>query len=231
MTVQWAKRFALSESIGLRSAGLTPPVGSAKAGACDEGARGARLIRDRRHRFSFLLRRARSSWIPVLLLFLAAGVGTQSSGIARAQGRLSDEYRVKAAFLYNFAKFVEWPRGESPESQGAVVIGVDGEDQLCQVVEQTVAGKTVNGREFQVRRWKLGQNLSQILQSLRGSSVLTVGESKRFARQGGVINLFIEENNVRFEINVEAATRARLRISSKLLALARIVTSQGNGRS
>ncbi len=162
--------------------------------------------------------------------------------IARAQDRPSGEYQVKAAFLYNFAKFVEWPADALSDSAAPIVVGVIGEEQFSEVLAQTVAGKTVNGRELVIRRGKVGQDLRncqllfissserkylpQILGSLRGSSVLTVGETEPFARLGGVINFFVVEKNVRFEVNVDAATRARLRISSKLLALARIVADE-----
>lgn len=167
--------------------------------------------------------------------------------MARAQERPSGEYRIKAAFLYNFAKFVEWPTDAFPDPHMAIVVGIVGEDQFSEVLSQTVAGKTVNGRELVIRRGKAGENLRnchlvfisssegrhlpQILDSLKGSSVVTVGETERFARLGGVINFFVVGKNVRFEVNVDAAARARLKISSKLLALARIVPDeQGDGK-
>jgi hypothetical protein len=159
---------------------------------------------------------------------------------AQAQG--SGEYAVKAAFLYNFARFVEWP-GEALGSGGApLLLGVVGDDPFGSSIDQTVAGKNVNGHPIAVRRLKWGQNLRQchilfisssearrlpqILESLRGSSVLTVADMDRFDQQGGIVRFLIEEGKVRFEINVDAADQAGLRISSKLLALAKIVRAQ-----
>ncbi len=176
-----------------------------------------------------------------VLLLVAASVNLGAS-VARAQDRSDGEYRIKAAFVYNFAKFVDWPTDALPDSTAAIVIGVVGEEQLSEVLAETVAGKTANGRELVVRRWKVGQDLRncqllfisasegrrlpQILRRLKGSSVLTVGETEQFTRLGGIINLFVVGKNVRFEISVGAAARARLKISSKLLALARIVPGE-----
>ena len=149
------------------------------------------------------------------------------------------EYQVKAAFLYNFAKFVEWP-GDATEGGGpALIIGVLGDDPFGPALDDTVSGKSVNGRGLEVKRFsQIGDlepcqvlfvgtsmmpRLPEILSRVRGSPVLTIGEADKFAQDGGIVRLVTENNKVRFEINVDAAERAGLRISSKLLALARIV--------
>ncbi len=183
----------------------------------------------------------------VLSLLLVVSSGIAVAPFSLAQEEKPTEYQVKAAFLYNFAKFVEWPSDAFADPRSPIVLGILGEDPFGALLSEMVAGKTVNGRRLEVRHFRRGENFRDchilfisssekrsvplILGSLGGMSVLTVGETEGFAASGGTINLFLEQNKVRFEVNVEAATRSRLKISSKLLALARIVTSQGNGRS
>jgi len=171
----------------------------------------------------------------VVLVFSAAFEGP----CLCAQAQDAGEYPVKAAFLYNFAKFVEWPPEAMGASSAPLVLGVLGDDPFGSSIDQLVAGKTANGRQLSVRRLKWGQDLGQchilficsserkrvpqILDSLKGTTVLTVGEMEQFSQQGGMIQFVLEQSKVRFEINVGAADRARLRVSSKLLALAKTV--------
>ena len=147
------------------------------------------------------------------------------------------EYQVKAAFLYNFARFVEWP----PAADGAApfVVTVLGRDPFGTVLDDTFRGKTVDARQVVVRRVSRSEDvgkshilficdsekdrLPQILKSLESAPVLTVGEMSDFAERGGVIRFKVEQDRIRLEINVAAAERSRLRISSQLLKLARIV--------
>ena len=149
------------------------------------------------------------------------------------------EYKVKAAVLYQFAKFVTWP----PEAIGAagrsLKIGVLGSNPFGSVLDSTVKGKTVDGRPVDVKRLKLARDgrschivfisrsesakLKSILTALKGAPVLTVGDMDRFAQRGGCVNLVMAGNKVSFEVSVTAATRARLKISSKLLKLATVV--------
>jgi len=165
-----------------------------------------------------------------VLLILAAMVGNASGG--HAQG--ISEYEVKAAFLYNFAKFVEWP---DPAS-GPIRLCVVGDDPFGNNLEETVRGKTISGQPIEIKRLNRGDNprscqiafisaserpLRAVLDLLQGASTLTVGESPNFAKDGGMINFVLEDKRVHFEINPAAAQREGLRISSKLLNLARIV--------
>jgi hypothetical protein len=154
-------------------------------------------------------------------------------------GHIVGEYQLKAAFLYKFASFVEWPpqRGTSPV-RVPVCIGVIGEDPFGPVLDEAVKNQTVNGRDFLVRRFTSGQNpgecqivyispsekkrIRSILDRLQGAPVLTVGDFPEFCRAGGIINLAIEDQRVRLEVNLDAAARAQLKISSKLLSVARI---------
>ena len=161
------------------------------------------------------------------------------AAVAAAAEVHAPEYEVKAAFLYNFAKFVEWPPG-SERNAHAFRICLVGDDPFGPLLTETVAGKTVQNRPIEIAHPdsapELGQchmafisrsqvrQLPRLLAGLAGASTLTVGETEDFAREGGMITFHIEENKVRFEINAEAAQRAGLRISSQLLKLATRVT-------
>lgn len=173
----------------------------------------------------------------LLAALLWAGVGLVTPfATAVAFGQVTD-VEVKAAFLYNFAKYTQWPTlGEPPDTFEIAVLGVD---PFGAVLDQIVRGKTVHDRPVVVRRIarpeELGQArilyvsdseadlLPRILQQAEGAAVLTVGEMSRFATRGGVIQLRTESGRVRLDLNLEAAERARLRISSELAKIARIV--------
>jgi hypothetical protein len=142
------------------------------------------------------------------------------------------EAQVKAAFLFNFTKFVEWPGS----SEGPLVIGVVSNDGFADIVTQTVRGRNADGREVQTRRLAIGDELSgchvvfvgavrprdtaELMQRVRGP-VLTVGDTVQFLRDGGMVRFYVESNKVRFEISQKNVEQAGLRISSQLLMLAR----------
>ncbi|MGD0694030.1 MAG: YfiR family protein [Terriglobia bacterium] len=181
-----------------------------------------------------------------LEIVIALWVGASCTTGALAQSREASEYQVKAAFLYNFAKFVEWPPDPSSDLSDPITICVIGHDPFGTVLDEAVRGKTVSGHRLVIRRSKPGQSwtgcqiafissaegkdLPSILESSKGSGVLTVGEMEGFAQRGGMINFVIEQERVHFEVNVEAAERAGLKISSKLLSLAKIVREQDHGK-
>lgn len=164
---------------------------------------------------------------------------------AHGGAQAANEYQVKAAFLFNFAKFVEWP-AESLSGDSPFTVGIIGDDPFGGVIDQAMNGKVINGRQIQLKRIKWGQNLrechilfisssekkkiAQIVDTLRGASTLTVGECDAFAQQGGMINFIMEDNRVRFEINTAYAEQAGLKISSKLLTLAKTVRNGQGGR-
>jgi len=140
------------------------------------------------------------------------------------------EYRVKAAFLFNFAKFVEWP----PDTNaGPLTICVAGRNVFGDFLAETVRGENINGRPLAVRVLlepergchilfvPRGAATSAYLRGTRSSPVLTVGEAPDFIPQGGIVNFTVEGPSVRFEIDSQGAERAGLRISSRLLRLAR----------
>jgi hypothetical protein len=163
---------------------------------------------------------------------MAAGRGmAQQAGLSEAD--------IKAGCIYNFVKFVDWPPQVLPPNSPTITIGVLGSSQVGNSLD-TLNGKSVRGKTLAIRHVRDPRDgtgcqvlfvsegdtghFRQAAEALRGAGVLTVGEAPGFAGAGGgVINFTREGNRVRFEINPDAATRARLNISSQLLKLARIV--------
>ena len=170
---------------------------------------------------------------PVATLILTALLS------AFTRGQTLDEYQVKAAFLYNFVKFVEWPPQVFKSPTDRIGICILGQDLFGGALDDAVRGKTFEGRMFVVPRISEvrqaggcqilfvsaseSKRVQAILAELEASSILTVGETEGFAAQGGVIDFRLEAGKVRFRVNVDAAERARLKISSKLLSLAQLV--------
>jgi hypothetical protein len=169
-------------------------------------------------------------WMSILLL--ASGLKLS------AQTAISPEYQVKAVFLFNFAQFVDWPARAFSEPEAPLTIGVLGEDPFGSYLDETVRGEKVNGRRLIVQRYRRmgdvkichvlfisrseADRLEQILGSLKGRNVLTVGDTDDFASRGGMIALATEKNKVRLRINLEAVKAANLTVSSKLLRVAEI---------
>jgi len=169
------------------------------------------------------------------LIFLAV-TRLASTGKAQSTGgtRLT-EYQVKAAFLFNFAKFVEWPASAFAIADQPITICIKGKDPFGKVLEQTVSNKTINGRKIVVKRSSQDDmsecqilfissseqdRLPQILKSLNGKSILTVADMNGFLQAGGMINLILVDDKIRFEINYAAALKVGLKKSSQLLRLA-----------
>jgi uncharacterized protein DUF4154 len=166
-------------------------------------------------------------------------VGVFVCAIAAAQSDQPGEYDVKAAFLFNFTKFVEWPENAFVDSNAPIVIGVIGEDPFGESLVRIVAGQKAQGRGIEIAKYRYGDNLRRchvlfisaserqhrapILASLQEASVLTVSDIDGFAEAGGAIQFVVQENRVRFVVNLEVATQGKLRVSAKLLALARVI--------
>jgi hypothetical protein len=188
-----------------------------------------------RLRLPFALRTA--GWF---LFALAAGV--LCCAIAAAQSDQPGEYDVKAAFLFNFTKFVEWPENAFVDPLAPIVIGVIGDDPFGESLVRIVAGQKAQGRSIEIVKYRYGDNLRRchvlfisaserqrrapILASLQEASVLTVSDIDGFAEAGGAIQFVMQENRVRFVVNLEVATQGKLRVSAKLLALARVINSE-----
>ena len=178
-----------------------------------------------------------------LLLVLCAVIAASLARSAQAQP-VADEYQVKAAYLLNFARFVEWSADALPSSS-PLVIAIVGDDSLGGALEETLRGKSANGHPIQFRRHRWDDvltscqivficsseeaHLPQILRYLGQSSVLTVSDIDRFALRGGVIEFRMVGNRVRFDINRGSALASQLQISSKLLSVARAV-HEGSAR-
>jgi hypothetical protein len=145
------------------------------------------------------------------------------------------EYEVKAAFLFNFAKFVEWPADAFATSNSPIVIGILGKNVFGDDLTKTIRDRKVNNRAFQFRILQSATEATNchilfisasekddypnIVGTLHNASVLTVSEADGFLKAGGMINFLFEDNNIRFQISDVAAKKARLKISSKLLSL------------
>jgi hypothetical protein len=179
------------------------------------------------------MNRLRPSLAIVLLLPVAA---------MAAGDQTIDEYQLKAAFLYNFTKFVEWPPEVFNSPQDALGVCILGKSSIAKALEQAVSGKLAEERKLVIRqvsdlrevvscqilfvssssrmRWR------SILGDPKSIGILTVGETDGFISEGGVINLKNEDGKVRIQINVAAADRQKLRISSRLLSLAQLVKTQ-----
>jgi hypothetical protein len=167
----------------------------------------------------------------LVFLFLFISIGFN----ALAQTPPS-EYQIKAAFLFNFAKFVEWPPETFPQTNSPIVVGVLGKNVFGNDLEKTIRDKTINNHPFRFLEVTSAEeaahchilfispsekdNLPKIVDSLHNASVLTVSETDEFLKAGGMINFMIVDSKIRFQISDQAARKARLRISSKLLSLA-----------
>jgi hypothetical protein len=164
------------------------------------------------------------------LIVLATIASLLAPRLSAAAAERVDEYQVKAAFLFNFARFVSWP-----DSTGPLVIGIAGEDPFGRVLDDTIRGKVVSGRPLQVRRLGDADDISgchilfvspseqrRVRDVIRraGRGVLTVGEGPEFTRLGGAIHLFRDGSRVRFHINAQAAEASGIKIHSQLMSLA-----------
>jgi hypothetical protein len=176
--------------------------------------------------------------LPALLLLIVLFFPTLLGPLRAAPHEVS-EYQVKAAFLYNFVKFVEWPGAISGSIHDPIVIGVLGPDPFGPVLDQTFADKRVGGRRFELRRYRavdelqfcqvlfvssaLKQDWSKVLGAVGGTPMLTISDARGFVNSGGMIELLLENNRIRFDINLNEGKRSGLRISAQLLQLARRV--------
>jgi YfiR/HmsC-like len=156
-----------------------------------------------------------------------------------------EEYSVKAAFLFHFAQFVEWPQGTFDGNNSPLKYCTLGDDPFHGALDAILSGKTIGTRPVSVEHFRQAREIvgcqvlfigaSQkktiptALESLKGFPILTVGESEHFVQEGGMIGFFLEDNKVRFEINLTAAERARLKVSARLLSLAKTVIGGPKG--
>lgn len=178
-------------------------------------------------------------WLAIgLAVLLAAGAAAPASGNP-IEG---EEAKVKSAFLYNFTKFVAWPDAAFPNARAPFVIGVLGNDSFGDAIG-ALEKKAVNGRPIVVHRVNTmdtlescqllfvassaGPRLPEILRAAHARNILTVGDTRRFASRGCIIELVIDGGRLGFEINFDSARQAGLTISSKLLSLAKVIYREG----
>ncbi len=176
---------------------------------------------------------AEAGVLGLVLVILAA------TGTVQAQDSSEREYAVKAAYLYKLISFVDWPEEVLEASGGPFIIGVLWDSPLAEVLKSTMKGKTARGRPIQVLEFKdlrrsiachllfMGKRYrdnERLLSDHVGSpGLLTVGDREEFIGDGGIINFYRQEDTLRLEISPDNASRADLRISSKLLRIMRIV--------
>lgn len=179
---------------------------------------------------------------PLLAAMLLALVS--AADISHAEPSPPGEYQVKAAFLYTILKFVEWPDSVAAGAPPPLCVAILGQDPFGDDLE-AVRGKSAKGRTVVIKRYRRAEDvkdcdllfisssergrLARILKQLQGSPILTVADQEGFCEAGGMVNLITVSKRVAFEINVAAAQRVGLRISSQLLKLARIVVDEQRG--
>jgi hypothetical protein len=170
----------------------------------------------------------------------------QLSLLPQIYGQIAREYDRRAACLYKLAEFVDWPSQAFPTDQTPFVIGVLGTDPFGKSLDEIAQNEVAKNRKLVVERYNNviqirschilfispseEARLDQILSALKGKSILTVGETEDFVRRGGVLRFRTERNALRLRINLEAAKAANLTMSSKLLHIAELVSTSGEGR-
>src|SRR5271163_1895864 len=153
-----------------------------------------------------------------------------------AQKTSPTEYEVKATYLYNFGRFVEWPSNATAPTGGSFTICVLGQDPFGQILDAILAGESINGASLAAARISKpqeamncrilfisgseGSQLKQILVVLDGTSVLTVSDLPKFSQRGGMVQFILEGKRVRFEVNLTPVEHAHLTLSSELLKVA-----------
>lgn len=163
----------------------------------------------------------------MLFLFGCVSVPAQTS---------MSEYKVKALFLLNFVKYVDWPVTARPEAANPIIIGILGQDHFSDSLTQAVEGKNFNGREIIIKHLSADDDprgcsilfisasensrLNEILSKTSALPILTVGENASFLEKGGIINFTLKDEKIRLEINLNVAQKVKLQISSKLLSVA-----------
>ena len=182
-------------------------------------------------------------WLRACAFSIVVAAGLASPRPAQADAQ-ADEYRVKAAFLYKFGSYIEWPSGSFARADSPVAIGVMGADALAEELVQIVAGRNVNGRPVRVRKLRPGDpiaglhvlfiggsdtgRLAEILAAARGRALLTVTESEGGLELGSMINFVVVEDKVRFDVAPPPPESGNLKISARLLGVARKVVSKSS---
>ena len=178
----------------------------------------------------------------MFLLAVASAAGATDLPGLQDPGKKMPEYELKAGFLYNFAKYVEWPAEAFEKPDTPITIGIVGADPFGPSLEKTLKDRTAQDRKFSILRFPDAASirrchllfiprteksrLADILKRIEGWPTLTVGEEEGFAKAGAAVNILIEKDKPRLEVNPDAAERVKLTIQARLLKLATIVKSE-----
>jgi YfiR/HmsC-like len=223
MPGKWA---VMKGSLCDRSSEIIRPHFSACGEVGSRSESGEAMTCRRRTKTALQIRAIRTAVVFFCLIFSLAGSAQEPAS----------EYQIKAAFLFNFAKFVDWPPEAFSDANSPIVIGVLGKNVFGHYLADTIRDKTVDNRHFEFKEFtsvnyitncqilfispSVKDSLPAIVKGLRNASILTVSETDQFIKAGGMINFTIEDNKIHFQISDEAARKAGLKISSKLLSLA-----------
>ena len=185
-------------------------------------------------------RSGRRAWLGALACGLTVLLAPASSPAADSGAAL--EYKVKAGYLFNFAKFIEWPAAAVPATNSPIVIGVLDDNEALPAIRQVLKDKFVGNHPIEVRSVVSAASANdchllfvtraankapdELRDSLRSAATLLVGETDQFAERGGMIAFVREEESVRINLNLEAATQAGLKVSAKLSSVARLVKTK-----
>ena len=192
--------------------------------------------------FNRILRRRDRAPIGVLAVLVALLLGVPFAGVRPARAQSEDQ--IKAAFLFNFARYVEWPEDAFDRGDAPVRICALGASGFGEVLAEVISGKKIGPRPVEVRRLLdlseatgchvlfIGRTFvrshEDAIGALRDRPIFTVSDRDGFAAAGGTANFYRADNRVRFEINPQAARNARLKVSSRLLRLAKVVNQEGD---
>jgi hypothetical protein len=181
-------------------------------------------------------------WVALLAVFFLLLI----EGGEKTGAQTTEEYRVKAAFIFHFAQLVDWPPEAQTGTDNSLFLCTLGDDPFQGALEGTVAGKAIGNRVVRIRHLGEPQDMQacqilflgkaqskripMLVTNLHNAPVLTVGETAGFLDAGGMIDFLLEENKVRFDINLNAAESARLKIGSRLLILAQHVVGESHGK-
>jgi hypothetical protein len=160
-----------------------------------------------------------------------------------AKAEVSREYQIKAVFLYNFAQFTQWPEGALPAEKSPIIIGIVGPDPFGPTLVETVHGETILGHPLIIEHFAHPADIKtchilfisqpevrhcdEILKTIKGKPVLTVGDTDSSASASAIIRFVVEKNKVHFRVNAEAARAANITLSSKLLRVAEVPPTEG----
>lgn len=177
----------------------------------------------------------KNSAVKILLIILIFGT-------ISAKAQQFTEYEVKAAYIFNFTKFIEWPEATFDNNASPYVLGVYGNDPFGSIIKRIIGNRESKGRHWIVKYYNRPQQikkchilfitdiknseLNRLIKQIKDQPILTVGdEVNQFCQQGGIINFTPKNSSKRFEINNKAAKNAELTISAKLLMLSKIITT------